>query len=192
MDTNIEERIKICSIELFSKKGFHGTSIREIAKGAECSLPMLYYYYKDKQTLFEKVLFEEFVQLIDKMNKEVPLDIGIAGIYIYAIKQRKKLNNYEKMVYKLATKVHLGFEEHIEVREKLLQWEKSRVERNKQILVKYIDEEDKGKIDIITNIVLRVFSDMTEKIILLDEDIPDDKIEEEVNYLFNKLEIKNK
>jgi len=44
--------------KLFALKGYHGTSIRDIAKEAEISIATLYYYAKNKDDLYRQV-FEE-------------------------------------------------------------------------------------------------------------------------------------
>jgi AcrR family transcriptional regulator len=49
-ENGIKERILKESVRLFSEKGYHGASMRDIAAAAECSLPMLYYYYKSKMS----------------------------------------------------------------------------------------------------------------------------------------------
>ena len=59
----IKERILKESVGLFSEKGYHGASMRDIAAAAGCSLPMLYYYYKNKDELFYAVAYSEFVLL---------------------------------------------------------------------------------------------------------------------------------
>jgi AcrR family transcriptional regulator len=47
-ENTLKEKIMVKAVELFSEKGYYGTSIREIANAVECSLPMLYYYFKNK------------------------------------------------------------------------------------------------------------------------------------------------
>lgn len=52
-------RIHAAAVELFTKQGFHGTGMRQIAQGAEVSLGNLYNHHKTKQALFAALL-EEF------------------------------------------------------------------------------------------------------------------------------------
>ncbi|MFG2000528.1 TetR/AcrR family transcriptional regulator [Spirillospora sp. NPDC048911] len=42
--------------EIFAERGYHGASIRDIAKGAGLSLSALYYYYNGKQELLHALL----------------------------------------------------------------------------------------------------------------------------------------
>ena len=90
MDESKSKKILVESVKLFSVKGFHGTSMRNIASAAGCSLPMLYYYYKNKEELFYEVAFKEFVALIERLNSEVKRGENLGETYIEAIKQRKR------------------------------------------------------------------------------------------------------
>jgi len=51
-------RIHASAVELFTKQGFHGTGMRQIAQGAEVSLGNLYNHHKTKQALFAALLEE--------------------------------------------------------------------------------------------------------------------------------------
>ncbi|NIS38573.1 helix-turn-helix transcriptional regulator, partial [Candidatus Saccharibacteria bacterium] len=44
------------ALELFATKGFHGTSIGEIAKKAEISKGLAYHYFDSKQDILEAVI----------------------------------------------------------------------------------------------------------------------------------------
>jgi AcrR family transcriptional regulator len=48
-----KEQIEDAARELFIRQGFHATSMRDIAKGAEVSLGNLYNYYPTKEAIFE-------------------------------------------------------------------------------------------------------------------------------------------
>ena len=47
-----QRRIETAALALFTKQGFHGTNIREIAKKAEISTGAIYTYYPTKEALF--------------------------------------------------------------------------------------------------------------------------------------------
>jgi AcrR family transcriptional regulator len=182
----IKEAIKIKAVEMFSAKGFHGTSIREIAKAAECSLPMLYYYYSSKNALFEEVAYNEFIRLTDRLNASITVDAPLSDIYFQAVKQRLDLNTYDKGVYNLSMKVWLGFDGSAEVRNKLMAWEKDRQDRTKKILAKVCSDPD--ILPVFSSLMVRVLESMMEKIILLDEVIPDEVIKQEISYMLECLE----
>ena len=59
-----KETIEGAARELFIKQGFHRTSMRDIAKGAEVSLGNLYNYYPTKDAIFES-LINGYVTVID-------------------------------------------------------------------------------------------------------------------------------
>jgi len=56
MKPNTRQRIINTSIEIFANKGFGSTSIREIAKGAETTIPSIYYYFGSKEDLYSHVV----------------------------------------------------------------------------------------------------------------------------------------
>ncbi|MDF2855363.1 MAG: hypothetical protein K0Q87_1214 [Neobacillus sp.] len=180
-DKGLRERILIESVGLFSEKGYHGTSMRDIAESSECSLPMLYYYYKNKVDLFYEVAYNEFVLLIERLNEQVVTGATVQETYYNAIKQRKELSSYDKAVYKLSLKVWLGFDGESKVRKDLIEWENGRRDRTKKILEKYI--ENKNILPGFSNLFVRVMENVIEKIILLDEEIPDEAINNEIELL---------
>jgi AcrR family transcriptional regulator len=178
---NYKELIKTKAVEIFSEKGFHGTSIRDIARLADCSLPMLYYYYNNKNDLFEEIVYKEFLLIIDRLNQDVPRELPIEETYFSAIKQRKELSKYDKDVYKMALKVWLGFEGNSDIRKKLQKWEKDRQERTRKILSQALG--DRSEVETLASLMVRIMENMIEKIILLDEDIPDEQLRMEINVI---------
>ncbi len=55
-DENSKTRILEAATTLFAKKGFDGTSIREICKKAEVNLCMISYYWGGKQELYQGII----------------------------------------------------------------------------------------------------------------------------------------
>jgi TetR/AcrR family transcriptional regulator, acrAB operon repressor len=47
-----QRRIEAAALALFTKQGFHGTNIRQIAEKAEVSTGAIYTYYRSKEALF--------------------------------------------------------------------------------------------------------------------------------------------
>ncbi len=67
-----KENILNASLKLFAEKGFHGTSINDIAKAAKISKGLAYNYFDGKQKIIEAIfnrLFMEGDKLVDVMNK---------------------------------------------------------------------------------------------------------------------------
>ncbi|MEU3657101.1 TetR family transcriptional regulator [Streptomyces sp. NPDC032161] len=48
--------ILLSALEQFREHGYHGTSVRDVARQAEVSLPMIYYRYENKQGLLVALL----------------------------------------------------------------------------------------------------------------------------------------
>ncbi len=44
--------------QLFLKQGYHGTSMRQIAQGAEIALGAIYYHFPSKEAIFEAIFLE--------------------------------------------------------------------------------------------------------------------------------------
>lgn len=65
---NARSRLIDAGIILFAEKGYAGTSVREIVEKAGVSKPVLYYYFQNKQGIFQTILdsaaekFEEILK----------------------------------------------------------------------------------------------------------------------------------
>ena len=55
-DDNSKNRILAAATTLFAKKGFDGTSIREICKAADVNICMISYYWGGKQELYQGII----------------------------------------------------------------------------------------------------------------------------------------
>lgn len=52
------------AIKLFSTQGYHKTSMRDIMNAAGCAQPTLYYYFENKQALFQEAVLGEFQRMV--------------------------------------------------------------------------------------------------------------------------------
>jgi AcrR family transcriptional regulator len=50
------------AMELFAKKGYAGSSIREICKSAGITKPVLYYHFRSKEHLYQELMLDIFNQ----------------------------------------------------------------------------------------------------------------------------------
>jgi len=69
-----ERRLIDSALTLFSESGYDGTSIREIIERAGVTRPVLYYYFKNKEDLFCRLVqssFIEFNTFIDEITAQV-------------------------------------------------------------------------------------------------------------------------
>jgi TetR/AcrR family transcriptional regulator len=63
------ERILMAAAALFAGKGYAGTAIREIVEAAGVTKPTLYYYFKNKEDLYVKLMdeaMEAFSQIMEE------------------------------------------------------------------------------------------------------------------------------
>jgi TetR/AcrR family transcriptional regulator len=56
VSSTIAEGILQAAVRLFARKGYEATSTREIVEAAGVTKPMIYYYFKNKEGLYEAVL----------------------------------------------------------------------------------------------------------------------------------------
>lgn len=67
------EKIRNAAMELFMKKGYHATSIGEIASHASISKGLLYNYFKGKEELLASMVRVRIDELIQVMNTAIAL-----------------------------------------------------------------------------------------------------------------------
>ena len=58
-------RFKLAAGQVFAERGYDGTTIREIARRADCNLGMLSHYWKTKQALFSEIFRDRFTCIFD-------------------------------------------------------------------------------------------------------------------------------
>jgi AcrR family transcriptional regulator len=66
--------IESAAKELFIKRGFHATSMRDIAKTADVSIGNLYNYYETKEQIFESII-GSYLQVINNRLKNIFAEI---------------------------------------------------------------------------------------------------------------------
>lgn len=180
-ETNRENLLRV-AVSIFSIKGYHGTAMRDIAGEAGCSLPTLYYHFKSKENLFNEIVCTEFFKLLDRLNAALDFTAHPVEVYTQVIRQRKELNTYDKAVYRLAMKVWLGFEDLGEARAIVSAWEKGRTDNTRKMLAGLIGDETVRE-DFIA-LFLGVMENMMERVLLLDEDIPEEDVIGRLTLLF--------
>lgn len=63
-----ERRLLDSALESFSERGYEGASIREIIERAGVTRPVLYYYFKDKEDLFCRLMQKTYEQFNSDMD----------------------------------------------------------------------------------------------------------------------------
>ena len=103
MENGMKERIKQVAVGLFDRQGYHGATIRQIAEGAGCSLPTVYYYFKSKKDLFREIILGDYFQLLQRHTQKVT-DSDPLEYYTGYISALESLSEEEKRVFRLGLK----------------------------------------------------------------------------------------
>ena len=61
---------------LFAEHGFDGVSTREIAKACGCSLPIIYYHFSNKKTLYNEAFANRIEDAIDIIRGRMSDDMS--------------------------------------------------------------------------------------------------------------------
>jgi AcrR family transcriptional regulator len=174
---DLKERIKESAVSRFNDNGYYGTSIRDIAKDVNCSLPMIYYYYKNKKELFDDIIKKEFFDLIKKQASFVKAD-NIIDFYTTFIFNLNNLSCYDKQVYRLGIKVYLSFDGDEELKCLMDEWEKTIFPRHYQILKPFLQNTENETAVVST--LVHLLETMIENIVVKNKFLPEEEIREEI------------
>jgi AcrR family transcriptional regulator len=178
VDTDLRKRIKEVAVEHFNANGYYGATIRNIARDVNCSLPMIYYYYKNKKELFDEIIKNEFFNIINKQASILKIE-NVIDFYTKFIYDLNFLSNYDKQVYRLGIKVYLSFDGDEELMSLMDEWEKSILPRHCQLLKPYIKNVDNEVVVVRT--LVHLLETMIESIIVKNRYLPEDEIREEIS-----------
>lgn len=159
-EQDIKTKIKHVAINSFNKDGFYGASIRDIAKEANCSLPTIYYYYKNKKELFDEIIKKDFFELLS--NRAIKLkSIDAVNFYVDFVYGLKDLAEYDKKVYRLAVKVYLSFDGDGELQKIMGDWEQTIFQRHREIIRSHFnlvlaDSQIRALVHLLENIIERI------------------------------------
>ena len=152
-----ETKDKILSVadKLFSRFGFHKTSMDEIAKIARKAKGSLYYHFASKEDLFKEVVSKEIINLKKQLSIILEdTDLSASGkLKKYLVKRMEILNAAASYHETLKADFFEHFDFIDDLRSKLDQWEK---ETLKKIILQGIKTKEFNSIDDI-DILLDVF-----------------------------------
>ncbi len=97
MKKNTKEKILNSAQKLFSVNGYDGCSVDSIAEKAAVNKASIYYYYKDKASLYEKVFekgFDDFLKKILESISQQESPEGQLQAYIFAYCENFQNNQY--------------------------------------------------------------------------------------------------
>jgi len=93
------ENIENIALKLFAIKGYHATSISQIATKAGISRGLLYNYYKSKEHLLDSVImkvYDEIMQIV-QMSENLPAEKQIEQMIVKTIDHLKKNITFWKL-----------------------------------------------------------------------------------------------
>lgn len=184
ISTNMKIKIKSVALDLFSKQGYHATSIRDIAKEVNCSLPMVYYYFQNKEGLFYDLVFNDFMLLNERLNNSIVKTNDIKEMYIKSIVSRITLTGDEMKLYRLALKTTLGVYNLSHIQEELIKWEQQRFAYAQYLLKKYFDIDN----PLYGNLLSRVASNLIKTKVVYEQDLSIENATEELRLIFSFFE----
>ncbi|MCD4772160.1 MAG: TetR/AcrR family transcriptional regulator [Bacteroidales bacterium] len=145
-----DTRDKILSVanKLFSRFGFHKTSMDEIAKIARKAKGSLYYHFASKEELFKEVVSKEILNLKDQLSIIVyDTNLSASGkIKKYLIKRMEILHDAANYHETLKADFFEHFDFIDDLRSELDEWEKTKL---KHIILQGVD---KGEFAVIGDI----------------------------------------
>lgn len=74
-DLQKKQLIKSAAKNLFFRFGFTKTSMDDIAQQSDLAKPTLYYYFTNKQDIFNAVVIDEAGRFMDKVEESLPPDL---------------------------------------------------------------------------------------------------------------------
>jgi len=101
-DSGKRQIIKKAARELFFHFGFTKTSMDDIARQSNLAKPTLYYYYSNKEALFQEIVLEEAEYFIDDIATSIPPELTAD----------EKLRQFFQ-------KMHSGLQDHVREMEKM-------------------------------------------------------------------------
>ncbi len=150
-----KEKIVSVATKLFSRYGFHKTSMDEIAKIARKAKGSLYYHFKGKEELFKEVVSQEISTLKNKLtlivdDESITASEKLKEYLKYRMQGLKEATNYHETI-KVDLFEHFHFIE--DVRKQMDEWELKSL--NKIILQGIENKEFKPVDDV--NVLTEVF-----------------------------------
>ncbi len=179
-DKDLRTRIKEVAVDHFNNSGYHGTTIRSIARDVNCSLPMIYYYFTSKKELFDEIIKKDYFDLLKKQSTQLKAD-NIVEFYTAFVYGLNHLSSYDKKVYRLGIKIYLSFDGDDELMEIMDNWERAIVARHYDIVKPHLKEGDN---DIVVRTLIHLLETLIISIIVKGRFLSEEEIREEISVVF--------
>lgn len=150
-----KETILTVATRLFSRFGFHKTSMDEIAKIARKAKGSLYYHFESKEDLFREVISNEMNYLKDQLtiivnNPNLPAFEKLKSYLLKRMEVMNTMTNYHETLY-------ADFFEHFhfidDKRAELDNWEKNSIKK----IIEQGLSSDEFTIESDVNVILDIF-----------------------------------
>ncbi len=153
-----KNKILIVANKLFSRFGFHKTSMDEIAKIARKAKGSLYYHFASKEELFKEVVSKEIINLKNQLSIVVEnTDLSASGkIKKYLIKRMAILSDAANYHETLKADFFEHFDFIDDLRNELDEWEKEKLKKIISEGVKTGEFEVNGNMDILLDMFIMV------------------------------------
>jgi TetR/AcrR family transcriptional regulator len=97
--TDTKSHITQIATKMFAERGFHGTSIREIAEVAGITKPVLYYYFKNKEQLYATLIENAYVYMLGNLEEILAEEISFEEkfskvVHLYFYHMRADSNSF--------------------------------------------------------------------------------------------------
>jgi len=182
-DNDLRSRIKEVAVEQFNSNGYHGTTIRNIAREVNCSLPMIYYYYKSKKELFDEIITKDYLLLLKNLamplSKSDPVEF-----YTEFVNNLNSLSSFDRHIYRLGIKVYLSFDgdtEHIHAME---EYEETVYTRHAEILKPFL--LNPADCAVVVRTLIHLLDTLILEIVVKDRSIPKEDIRAEIALILDK------
>ncbi len=183
MESDLRAKIKAVAVDHFNNDGYHGATIRNIAKDVNCSLPMVYYYFNSKKELFHEIIKKDYFELLDRHAKQIN-NSDVIEFYTQYVFRLNKLSDFDKKVFRLGHKVNLSFDGDDELREVMDEWEKTLIPWHFQRIMPYLG--DVGNWIVIIRTLIHLLDNLIETIVVKSRFLSEEAIREDIRIILDK------
>ncbi len=181
-EQDLKARIKQAAVDQFDSDGYYGTTIRNIAKAVNCSLPMVYYYFQSKRELFHEIIKKDYFELLKRQASKVQAD-DLIDFYTEFVYELCGLGDYDRKVYRLGVKVYLSFDGDEELKQVMDEWEKSILSRHCQLVLPRLKNTDNGLILVRT--LIHLLENLVESVVVKNRALSRAEIREELGVILS-------
>lgn len=175
------------AVEHFDRYGFADATIRNIAADVPCSLPMVYYYYRNKQELFDEIIRNDYFALLKRQAEGAWAEDALT-LYTRFVYQLCDLSEHDRSVYRLGIKVYLRFDGDETLRALMEAWEMSILPRYMALLRRfYVLPEE---MEPVVRTLIHLLENLVEGIVVKNRKPSEAEVREEIAIVLRSLQTK--